>query len=664
MYPHERSLVQRLANQPFALIGVNSDPLENARAALERESITWRSFFNGGTTGGPISRAWGVTGWPTIYVLDDRGVIRFRNVRGEDMDKAVDELIEWAVVTLVENIKSEDPGIRGLAAFRMGRSNAPDAIAAIAGLVEDADATVQQRTATGLALLGQPAAPLLPKIRAAAADADTDVRVASLEVLSAAKDAESVPLAVKALEDEQIPVRVAAVKALGLLGDPSTAPALAQAVDDEATIIAREAAYALADMQAPQSAELLKELAAKSDHPARVWIAVARHRVDPTDTDARLKSLMADQDVEIRRQAASVLPELRGFDPIEIFIAALEDADDQVSKASRQYLAKSDSPRAQEALQQYLVARIEKLLPTLSERDMNVRRKAQTELLGLGPEVAPLLMDRLLPMEDALAMTALGQVIGATRNSVVLPGVMAQIENAELADERRLVFENVLRYFPEAMSKKAVELAKSGEPPLRLSGVRLLASVGDGAAGEVLKEALKDTDQRVRAFAAYGLARARDPDALEVLKELAVQDDRAIQQQAIVGLSNYDEESALPTIQKLLASEDQQVRNIAFSLLGRYKSPQVTALIVETAAADEALGRQAMSVLSQQNTADAARALGEYLKNADADIQRQAQALLQRMRVPEARDILQEFRKQQEESQKAKSEAEKEKADG
>ena len=280
MYPHERSLVQRMANRPFALVGVNSDPLENARAALERENITWRSFFNGGTTGGPISRAWGVTGWPTIYVLDDRGVIRFKNVRGEEMDKAVDELIERAVVTLVENIKSEDPGIRGLAAFRMGRYSAPDAVAAITGLLEDADATVQQRTATGLALLGQPVEPLLPKIRTATTDADAEVRVASLEVLAAAKDAESVPLAVKALEDEQVSVRIAAVKALGLLGDPTTAPALAKAVDDETTIIAREAAYALAEMKTPQSGELLKALAAKSDHPARVWIAVAMHRVD------------------------------------------------------------------------------------------------------------------------------------------------------------------------------------------------------------------------------------------------------------------------------------------------------------------------------------------------------------------------------------------------
>ena len=42
--------MQRLANRPFVLIGVNSDPLEKAREALERENITWRSFFNGGST--------------------------------------------------------------------------------------------------------------------------------------------------------------------------------------------------------------------------------------------------------------------------------------------------------------------------------------------------------------------------------------------------------------------------------------------------------------------------------------------------------------------------------------------------------------------------------------------------------------------------------------
>lgn len=94
MYPHERSLVKRLANEPFALIGVNSDrDREKLKKVLKEKNITWRSFWNGGSTAGPISRAWKVRAWPTIYVLDADGVIRFRNVRGEAMDRAVEELL-------------------------------------------------------------------------------------------------------------------------------------------------------------------------------------------------------------------------------------------------------------------------------------------------------------------------------------------------------------------------------------------------------------------------------------------------------------------------------------------------------------------------------------------------------------------------------------------
>ena len=94
MYPHERSLVKRLKDEPFALLGVNSDDSrEKLKAARERENITWRSFWNSGGTDGPISTRWGVYGWPTIYILDHEGVIRFKNRRGEAMDEAVDQLL-------------------------------------------------------------------------------------------------------------------------------------------------------------------------------------------------------------------------------------------------------------------------------------------------------------------------------------------------------------------------------------------------------------------------------------------------------------------------------------------------------------------------------------------------------------------------------------------
>ena len=94
MYQHERSLVKRLADEPFAILGINSDPKERLRTAMDENELTWRSFWDGGNTRGPIATKWNVTGWPTIYVLDAKGVIRYKGVRGEKMDEAVDALLE------------------------------------------------------------------------------------------------------------------------------------------------------------------------------------------------------------------------------------------------------------------------------------------------------------------------------------------------------------------------------------------------------------------------------------------------------------------------------------------------------------------------------------------------------------------------------------------
>ena|SRR5260221_7035696 len=94
MYEHERSLVKRLEGKPFALIGVNSDSnREELKKVLVDEHITWRSFWNGGGTSGPISKEWGVSSWPSIWVIDAKGVIRYRGVRGPKMDEAVDALL-------------------------------------------------------------------------------------------------------------------------------------------------------------------------------------------------------------------------------------------------------------------------------------------------------------------------------------------------------------------------------------------------------------------------------------------------------------------------------------------------------------------------------------------------------------------------------------------
>ena len=93
MYPHERSLVARMKDKPFTILGVNSDPADRYKKAVKENNITWPSFWDGGSTGGPIATKWAVSGWPTIYILDAKGVIRYKNVRGDAMDKAVDALM-------------------------------------------------------------------------------------------------------------------------------------------------------------------------------------------------------------------------------------------------------------------------------------------------------------------------------------------------------------------------------------------------------------------------------------------------------------------------------------------------------------------------------------------------------------------------------------------
>lgn len=79
MLPHERSLVNELKNKPFAIVGVNSDPQDKLRTLINNERVTWRCFFDGGDPQGPIASKWNVSSWPTIYLIDKKGIIRFKD---------------------------------------------------------------------------------------------------------------------------------------------------------------------------------------------------------------------------------------------------------------------------------------------------------------------------------------------------------------------------------------------------------------------------------------------------------------------------------------------------------------------------------------------------------------------------------------------------------
>jgi thiol-disulfide isomerase/thioredoxin len=77
MYPYEKSLVKRLREKPFALLGFDVDAdRTKLEQAMRAEQINWRSWWANGD--GAIARRWVVGGLPTLYLIDPKGVIRAR----------------------------------------------------------------------------------------------------------------------------------------------------------------------------------------------------------------------------------------------------------------------------------------------------------------------------------------------------------------------------------------------------------------------------------------------------------------------------------------------------------------------------------------------------------------------------------------------------------
>jgi peroxiredoxin len=99
--PYERFLLGRYERWPFALLTVQAGSDRSAaHAAFLADHLAHRSWWDApadGATNGPIAEAWNVIGWPATYLIDGAGVIRFVNVRDEDLLKAVRQLVDEQV---------------------------------------------------------------------------------------------------------------------------------------------------------------------------------------------------------------------------------------------------------------------------------------------------------------------------------------------------------------------------------------------------------------------------------------------------------------------------------------------------------------------------------------------------------------------------------------
>ncbi len=92
MIPHEREMVEKLKEKPFTLVSISADEeKETLTKFLAKEKMPWTHWWNGQSGG--ILEDWDVQYFPTIYVIDTKGIIRHKDLRGEALEKAVHELL-------------------------------------------------------------------------------------------------------------------------------------------------------------------------------------------------------------------------------------------------------------------------------------------------------------------------------------------------------------------------------------------------------------------------------------------------------------------------------------------------------------------------------------------------------------------------------------------
>lgn len=92
--PEENELAEEFADADFVFMGVNGDrTIEDARRTVQHKPIRFNSWWDDPETEESIVARWGVTAWPTTFVLDKSGTIRFKNLKAPELRRAINELL-------------------------------------------------------------------------------------------------------------------------------------------------------------------------------------------------------------------------------------------------------------------------------------------------------------------------------------------------------------------------------------------------------------------------------------------------------------------------------------------------------------------------------------------------------------------------------------------
>jgi thiol-disulfide isomerase/thioredoxin len=93
--PRERELVEKFQGKPFAMLGVNcNETKEAALKAIQAEKMTWPNWHDEKDEQSSIQSRYHIRSYPTIMVIDAKGIIRAKGALGDGLDTFVEELLK------------------------------------------------------------------------------------------------------------------------------------------------------------------------------------------------------------------------------------------------------------------------------------------------------------------------------------------------------------------------------------------------------------------------------------------------------------------------------------------------------------------------------------------------------------------------------------------
>lgn len=93
--PNVKKLYDANKDRGFEIIGISADEtIEDLTQLVEQENLQWPQIFDGGDDGGEVQKVYGVMKYPTTVLVDAEGNIHSVDLRGEELEQAVNQLLE------------------------------------------------------------------------------------------------------------------------------------------------------------------------------------------------------------------------------------------------------------------------------------------------------------------------------------------------------------------------------------------------------------------------------------------------------------------------------------------------------------------------------------------------------------------------------------------